>query len=196
MVARFRAAICGTAILLVCTSAAMARTETGNIAAGSGMSAIVGAASMYDPYRPGYKSGTGVTASGERYDPSAWAAAIQINLRGKFGGVRQGTKLRYALVEGAGKKVIVKINDVGPLEPGRVIDFDRQTMRYFDPSLQRGLINNVKVTPLSGDHYTLGPVGKESSEPTVSPDARLEQGTRWVKRLTSHSYHVVGRVRR
>jgi rare lipoprotein A len=172
MVARFRAAIGGTAILLVCTSAALARTETGNVPMGSTSAAIVGAASMYDPYRPGYKSGTGETASSERYDPSAWAAAIQIKLRGKFGGVRHGTRLRYALVESAGRKVIVKINDVGPLAPGRVIDFDRQTMRYFDPSLQLGLIHNVKVTPLSGDHYRPGPVGKESSEPTASADAR------------------------
>jgi rare lipoprotein A len=196
MVARFRAAICGTAILIVCTSAAIARTETGNVPAGSASAAVVGAASMYDPYRPGYKSGTGETASGERYDPSAWAAAIQINLRGKFGGVRHGTKLRYALVEGAGKKVIVKINDVGPLEPGRVIDFDRQTMRYFDPSLQRGLIHNVKVTPLSGDHYTPGPIGEKSSEPTASPAARPGQGVRWVRKSTNRAYHIVGRVRR
>lgn len=162
MVARFGAVICGAAILLVCTSAAMARTEIDNIATSSATAAIVGAASMYDPYRPGYKSGTGKTASGERYNPSAWAAAIQIKLRGKFGGVRHGTRLTYALVEGAGKKVIVKINDVGPLAPGRVIDFDRQTMRYFDPSLQRGLIHNVKVTPLAGDHYRPGPVGKKT----------------------------------
>lgn len=60
----------------------------------------------------------------------------------------------------AGRKVIVKINDVGPLAPGRVIDFNRQTMRYFHPSLQRGLIHNVKVMPLLGDHYTSGPVRK------------------------------------
>jgi rare lipoprotein A len=172
MVTRFRAAICGTAILLVATSAAMARTETGDVTTDYANAAIVGAASMYDPYRPGYKSGTGETASGERYDPSAWAAAIQTNLRGKFGGVRHGTKLKYALVEGGGKKVIVKINDVGPLAPGRVIDFDRRTMRYFDPSLQRGLIHNVKVTPLSGDHFTPGPVEIKSSEPT----GRLSMG--------------------
>jgi rare lipoprotein A len=188
----------------------MARTETGNVPAGSASaaivgaasavvgaaSAIVGAASMYDPYRPGYKSGTGETASGERYDPSAWAAAIQINLRGRFGGVRHGTKLRYALVRGAGRKVIVKINDVGPLAPGRVIDFDRQTMRYFDPSLQRGLIHNVMVTPLLGDHYTPGPVGKRLSEPTASPDARREQSARWISRSIGRSHHVVDRVRR
>jgi rare lipoprotein A len=158
MVTRLSAAICGAAMLFSCGSAAMARTEIGPVSTGLGNAAIVGAASMYDPTRPGYKSGTGVTSSGERYDPSAWAAAIQINLRGKFGGVRGDAKSRYALVESAGKKVIVKINDVGPLEPGRVIDFDRKTMRYFDPSLQRGLIQNVKVTPLPGDHYTPGPV--------------------------------------
>jgi rare lipoprotein A len=160
MVTRVSAAICGAAMLFACTSAAMARTETGDVPTRSDSAAIVGTASMYDPTRPGYKSGGGETASGERYNPSAWAAAIQINLRGEFGGVRDGTKPRYALVESDGKKVIVKINDVGPLEPGRVIDFDRQTMRYFDPSLQGGLIHNVKVTPLPGNHYAPGPVGK------------------------------------
>lgn len=92
-------------------------------------------------------------------------ASAMIHLRGplrsklicveSFGGVRRGRKLRYALVEGSGRKVIVKINDVGPLAPGRVIDLNRQTMRYFDPSLQRGLIPNVKVTA-----YRPGPVGK------------------------------------
>jgi rare lipoprotein A len=175
MVMRLSAAICGTAMLLVCTSVAMARTEPGDVAPGIRSAAIVGAASMYDPTRPGYKSGTGVTASGERYNPSAWTAAIQINLRAKFGGVRDGTKPRYALVDGGGKKVIVKINDVGPLEPGRVIDFNRQTMRYFDPSLQRGLIHNVKVTPLHGEHYTPGPIGNKSIERTASHDGRRER---------------------
>lgn len=168
MMTRFGAAICGTAMLFVCTSAAMARTATGNVAAGAGSAAIIGTASMYDPTRPGYKSGTGVTSSGERYDPSAWSAAIQIKLRGQFGGVHGRTKAAYALVEGASKKVIVKINDVGPLGPGRVIDFNRRTMRYFDPSLQRGLIHNVKVTPLPGEYYTPGPIGKKSSEPAAS----------------------------
>jgi rare lipoprotein A len=82
-------------------------------------------------------------------------------LREKFGGVHGG-KARYALVEGDNKKVIVKINDVGPLEPGRIIDLNERAMRYFDSSLQRGLIPNVKVTPLSGDHWTAGPIaGKE-----------------------------------
>ena len=33
-------------------------------------------------------------------------------------------------------------------------------MRYFDPSLQGGLIQHVEVTPLPGDQYALGPVVK------------------------------------
>jgi rare lipoprotein A len=58
------------------------------------------------------------------------------------------------------RKAIVKINDVGPLEPGRIIDFNERTMRYFDGSLRRGLIRNVKVMPLHGSGWTLGPVAK------------------------------------
>lgn len=123
-------------------------------------SAVVGAASMYNPYRPGYRSGGPETASGERYDPAAWTAAIQTGLRAKFRGVRYGKHYRpaYALVESADKQAIIKINDVGPLKPGRVIDFNEQTMRHFDPTLTRGVVRNVKVTPLAGDDCTPGPV--------------------------------------
>jgi rare lipoprotein A len=160
-------ALVGTAILLVCSSAAMARTHIGDVvshekvaprAAVAGPT-IVGTASTYDPFRPGYRSGGVGTASGEPYNRSAWAAAIKTPLRGRFGGVRPGVR-RYALVESAGKKAIIEINDVGPLEPGRIIDFNTRTMRYFDPSLERGLIPAVKVTPLSGDHWTAGPVAE------------------------------------
>jgi rare lipoprotein A len=139
MVFRSSAAICG-AVITLAISVAMARSEIGavhsnavdNAASGA---AIVGAASMYNPYRPGWREGGLNTASGERYDPSAWAAAIKTSLRKKFGGVRHGASPKYALVEAAGKKAIVKINDVGPLTPGRIIDFNERTMRHFDPSL-------------------------------------------------------------
>jgi rare lipoprotein A len=113
---------------------------------------------MYNPYRPGYREGGVSTASGERYDPLAWTAAIKTELRKEFGGVRCGMTPKYALVEAAGKKAVIKINDVGPLMPGRIIDFNEQTMRYFDPSLQRGVIERVMVTPLSGDDWTAGPI--------------------------------------
>ncbi|HEY2530878.1 MAG TPA: septal ring lytic transglycosylase RlpA family protein [Xanthobacteraceae bacterium] len=155
---RLGAAICGTAILLAYSQVAVAKTSSDDGASRSGAS-IVGAASTYDPNHPGYREGGQELANGERYNPAAWAAAIQTKLRGEFGGVHHGAKAAYALVESGGKKVILNINDVGPLEPGRVIDLDRQAMRYFDPSLQRGVIPGVKVTPLSGDHWTPGPVG-------------------------------------
>jgi rare lipoprotein A len=156
MVLRLGAAICGTAILLACSPVAFAKTSRGGDIQTTG--SIVGAASMYDPNHPGYREGGQETANGERYNPSAWSAAIQTNLRSKFGGVHHGARAAFALVESGGKRAIIKINDVGPLMPGRVIDFNRQSMRYFDPSLQRGVISGVKVTPLHGDHFTPGPV--------------------------------------
>jgi len=50
--------------------------------------------------------------------------------------------------------------DVGPLQPGRIIDFDERTMRYFDPTLQLGLIHQVKVTPLHGHNWIPGPIAQ------------------------------------
>src|SRR5262249_35785584 len=73
---------------------------------------IVGTASMYDPFQPGYREGGAKTASGELYDPIAWTAAIQTDLRETFGGVRHGKDYRpaYALVEVDNKRAIIKIN--------------------------------------------------------------------------------------
>jgi rare lipoprotein A len=120
--------------------------------------AIVGAASTYNPFKPGWREGGPSTASGERYDPDCWSAAIKTDLREKFGGVQFGARPKYALVEAVGKKVIVKINDVGPLTPGRIIDLNERTMRHFDPGMERGVIPDVKVIPLAGDYWVPGPV--------------------------------------
>jgi rare lipoprotein A len=156
------AAICGAALVALTVSVNVARSEEihfnaiSNEASGD---AIVGAASTYNPFRPGWREGGPNTASGERYDPSVWAAAIKTSLRQKFGGVQYGERPNYALVEAVGKKVIVKINDVGPLTPGRIIDLNERAMRYFDPSLQLGVIYDVVVRPLFGDSWIPGPVG-------------------------------------
>jgi len=126
---------------------------------------VVGVASTYNPYRYGIGSGGKQTASGEPYDPTAWTAAIRIDLREQFGGVRYGKNYRptFALVESGKKGVVVKINDVGPLKPGRVIDLNERSMRYFDPTQQLGLIDEVKVTLLRDEHWTPGPVANESN---------------------------------
>jgi peptidoglycan lytic transglycosylase len=140
---------------------------------------IVGAASTYNPYRPGYRSGGAETASGELYDPTAWTAAIQLDLREQFGGVRYGRNYRptYALVECAGKRAIVKINDVGPLKPGRVIDLNERSMRYCDPSMQIGVINDVKVVYLQGENWTPGPTGIEPPIDVAAAQSFAEEPT-------------------
>ena len=163
MLFRSSAAICG-AVVALAISVTIARSEivavhssaVVNTASGD---AIVGAASTYNPLRPGWREGGPNTASGERYDPSVWAAAIKTSLRQKFGGVQYGARPTYALVEAVGKRVIVKINDVGPLTPGRIIDLNERAMRYFDPSLQLGVIHDVIVKPLFGDYWIPGPLG-------------------------------------
>jgi rare lipoprotein A len=122
---------------------------------------IVGTASTYNPYRDGGDADSMQTASGEPYDPDAWTAAIQTGLRAQFGGVRYGRLYQpaFALVESGNKRAIVKINDVGPLRPGRVIDLNERSMRYFDPLLRRGLISDMKITLLPDADWTPGPVG-------------------------------------
>jgi rare lipoprotein A len=123
--------------------------------------AVTGIASTYNPYRDGPMEGGALTASGEFYDPTAWTAAIQTDLRAQFGGVRYGRLYRqtYVLVECGDKQAIVRINDVGPLKPGRIIDLNERAMRYFDPFLRRGLLADVRVTLLPGEDWMPGPVG-------------------------------------
>nr|WP_247425809.1 septal ring lytic transglycosylase RlpA family protein [Bradyrhizobium sp. 139] len=163
MLFRSSAAICG-ALVALAVSVTVAQSETRGVhssavADAASGDAILGAASTYNPFKPGKEEGGPSTASGERYDPSAWTAAIKTRLRRKFGGVQFGARPKYALVEAVGKKVIVKINDVGPLRPGRIIDLNERTMRHFDPSLKLGVIDDVRVSPLAGDNWTPGPVG-------------------------------------
>jgi peptidoglycan lytic transglycosylase len=123
-------------------------------------STIVGTVSTYNPYRDGNEEGGPQTASGEPYDPAAWTAAIKTDLRNQFGGIRYGKLYQpaFALVESGDKQLIVKINDVGPLKPRRVLDLNERSMRHFDPYLTRGLIKDVKITLLPGEDWTPGPV--------------------------------------
>jgi rare lipoprotein A len=123
--------------------------------------AITGIASTYNPFDSTDKDAGAIrTSSGERYDPDSWAAAIQIDLRWQFGGVRYGRNYQpaFALVEIGDKQAVVKINDVGPLAPGRVIDLNTRAMRFFDPTMQRGILSDAKVTFLAGIELATGPV--------------------------------------
>jgi len=139
---------------------------------------IIGTVSTYNPYREGKEEGGMRTASGELYDPSGWTAAVQTGLRNQFGGVRYGRLYQpaYALVASGEKRVIVRINDVGPLKSGRVLDLNERSMRYFDPFLTRGLIQDAKVTLLPGEGWTPGPVGEAYAIDFVARPQQSAQG--------------------
>ncbi len=137
---------------------------------------IVGIASTYNPLDPADKTaGTMETASGELYDIDGWTAAIRTDLRDRFGGVGYGRNYKptFALVACDDKSVIVRINDVGPLRPGRVIDLNRRTMAYFDPTLQLGLVDGVSVTPLKGTDWKTGPVVEDIAPINLAGDFAL-----------------------
>jgi rare lipoprotein A len=139
---------------------------------------IIGIASTYNPCCPGTPPEEAETASGELYDAQGWTAAIQLRLRGRFAGVRYGTSYRpaYALIESDDKRLIVKINDVGPLAPGRVIDLNERAMRFFDASLERGLLPGVRITPLDGSHWTPGPVdGDGAVALAAAPERQIHE---------------------
>jgi len=140
---------------------------------------IIGTISTYNPYRVGKDEGGPRTASGELYDPSAWTAAIQTKLRNQFGGVRYGRLYQpvYALIASGEKRLIVKINDVGPLKTGRVLDLNERSMRYFDPFLAQGLIQDVKITILPGEDWTPGPVGEAYAINFASPQEFVAAST-------------------
>jgi rare lipoprotein A len=66
MVMRLTAAICGATIFFACSSIAMARTEVRAVhsyTVDRGGSAIIGAASIYNPFQPDREGGTS-TATG------------------------------------------------------------------------------------------------------------------------------------
>ena len=147
---------------------------------------VVGTVSTYNPFRIGKEEGGPQTASGEPYDPEAWTAAIKTDLRNQFRGVRFGRLYQptFALVESGDKQLIVKINDVGPLRPGRVLDLNERSMRHFDPSMTRGLLDDVRITLLPGENWIPGPVNSTYAvsfvpERTVTGQPKPVESASW-----------------
>jgi hypothetical protein len=99
---------------------------------------------------------------GEPYDPAAWTAAIRIDLREQFGGVRYGKNYRptFALVESGEKCAIVKINDVGPLKPDRVIEGGGDRIVGFMP-----------IADIARPHSTTSSARASNVGATVMPSA-------------------------
>ncbi|HEY4902813.1 MAG TPA: septal ring lytic transglycosylase RlpA family protein [Candidatus Sulfotelmatobacter sp.] len=118
------------------------RTDQGTEArtqAGKTKAYQIGTASWYGDYFDGKP-----TASGEPYDMyDMTAASLTIPL---------GTYVRVTNLHN-GRAVVVKVNDRGPVVPGRIIDVSygaAQALQFKDKGLQRvrlDLVNPHKTTP-------------------------------------------------
>jgi rare lipoprotein A len=111
------------------------------------------------------------TSSGEIFNTDKLTAAIQWDLRGQFGGVSGSSQLYYAKVTNVdnGKSVTVKINDVGPLSSGGVIDLSEAAFKKIaSGGLGQGRLYNVSV-------QKMGPAPRENSKVASSQNQGKDQ---------------------
>ncbi len=168
MPARFAGVLAAATLGVAATGAHAQPIAAGHAALRVAGEVILGGASFYDT--PGEE-----TASGEQYDPKLFTAAAQLEIRDKFGGIRFGREYRpiFALAEYAGKRAILKFNDVGPLRPGRKFDLSRAAMEHFG-GIARGVLAEFKVTLLPpNQEYTPGPLPDVEWIPIESNGAPL-----------------------
>lgn len=119
------------------------------------------------------------TSTGEIFNTDAYTAAIQEGLKNQFGGVSGTSGPAYAIVENLdnGRKIVVKINDVGPLAPGRVIDLSEASSKYLLNSRTPGSVRRVRVTRITNG--TPGPITNSTPNRPIRPTSRgsTEQGS-------------------
>jgi|GEM_PF-5404394 len=122
-----------------------------------------GDASTYNPNLPGWKTGGQALATGGRYNPNGWEAALQLDAAKKHGcGYGSGRTCQAVVQTQDGKTVILLINDNGPLVSGRIIDLNEKSMQYLSGGRygrNSGVLRNVTVTLLSCNFSNyLGPI--------------------------------------
>ena len=122
-----------------------------------------GDASTYNPYLPGWRTGGGTLATGGPYNPNSYDAALQLGLAKQYRCGYGSRAICHAVVQAPnGRAMVVRINDNGPLVPGRVIDLNEKSMRYLSNNTlgnNKGVIKNVTVTLLCGiEGMALGPL--------------------------------------
>ena len=88
-------------------------------------------------YGPGYEGRR--TASGEKFDPNGFSAASRT--------LPLGSIVRVTNIQN-GRSVDVRINDRGPVTPGRSIDLSPAAARKI--GLTTKGIDHVKITKISG----------------------------------------------
>jgi rare lipoprotein A len=130
-------------------------------------------------YGPGFQGNR--TSQGDRFNTEEYSAAIQIDIRNQFGVPEKTKQLGYARVTNLDtrKSILVKLNDVGSLKPGRVIDLSQASFRSLSPTgtLRPGVLNNIKVEYL-GQFKKGNPVGPTTTPrrtPTPPPTTQTPQ---------------------
>lgn len=88
----------------------------------AGKGSVTGPAHALDGIASYYWQGE-VTATGERFDPTAMTAAHKT--------LPFGTRVKVTRVD-TGSSVVVRINDRGPFKPGRVIDLSKRAAEEID----------------------------------------------------------------
>ena len=125
-------------------------------------------------YGPGFQGNR--TSQGDIFNTEEYSAAIQIDIRNQFGVPAGSGKKGYARVTNLsnGRSILVKINDVGPLTSGRVIDLSQKAFRSLSPTgtLGPGVLNNIKVEYL-GQYKKGSPVGPTSPQRRQAPQRTL-----------------------
>jgi len=128
-----------------------------------------GDASTYNPYLPGWRTGGGTLATGGPYNPNSYDAALQLNLAKQYRCGYGSRAVCHAVVQATnGRAMVVRINDNGPLVPGRVIDLNEKSMQYLSGGTMgrnSGIVKNVTVTLLCGiEEMALGPLDQGERE--------------------------------
>ena len=170
-------------VMLVCVS-----TQVYAQAVDNGISALncvkkkyVGDATTYNPYAAGWKTGGLGLATGGKYNPDAWEAAIQLDIGKEVGcGVGAGKTCRAVVaVPSTGRAAILLINDNGPMcaDPAtyaaasecrqkgkfaRVIDLNKQSMYFLSNGKSGnnvGTLYNVEVAILDPQCNQIGQLG-------------------------------------
>ena len=132
-----------------------------------------GDASTYNPYLPGWRTGGGTLATGGPYNPNSYDAALQLNLAKQYRCGYGSRAICHAVVQAPnGRAMVVRINDNGPLVPGRIIDLNEKSMQYLSGgSMGRnsGIVKNVTVTLLCAiEGMALGPLDPSEREAWAS----------------------------
>lgn len=140
-----------------------ATEDVSALVAGCVKVSVRGDASTYNPNYAGWKTGGQSLATGGRYNPNAFEAALQLDLAKKYKCGYGSGAICHAIVQAPnGKSMLVRINDNGPLVPGRIIDLNEMSMRYISGGVNgknSGVVKNVTVTLLcAASGMQLGPL--------------------------------------